>query len=66
MIKLSKLDALVLVVALVVLLGCFIVLVIAVVYMLLSLSAIEWFITGGCLVLILILWIGIYQYDKHF
>lgn len=61
----SKLDALCLAVALVVLLGCFILLGIAVVCMLLSLNTIEWLIVGVALVLILIIWVGIYQYDKQ-
>lgn len=62
----SKLEALGLAVAYgVVLLGCFILLGIAVVYMLLSLNIMEWLLLGIALVLILILWVGIYQYDKQ-
>lgn len=64
--RISKLEALALAVALVVLLGCFILLGIAVMYMLLSLNTMEWLILGVVLVLIVTLWIGIYQYDKHF
>jgi hypothetical protein len=64
--RMSKLEALGLAVALVVLLGCFILLGIGVVYMLLSLNTMEWLILGVALVLIVTLWIGIYQYDKHF
>lgn len=64
--RISKLEALVLAVALVVLSGCFILLGIAGVYMLLSLNTMEWLILGVALLLIVILWIGIYQYDKHF
>lgn len=64
--RISKLEALCLAVVFVVLLGCFILLGIAVVCMLLSLNNIEWLIVGVALVLILILWVGIYQYDKHF
>lgn len=64
--RISKLEALFLVVELVVLLGCFILLGITVVCMLLSLNTTEWLILGVALVLILILWIGIYQYDKHY
>lgn len=64
--RISKLEALGLAVALVVLLGCFILLGIAGVYMLLSLNTMGWLILGLALVLIVTLWIGIYQYDKHF
>lgn len=64
--RISKLEALCLVLAFVVLLGCFILLGITVVCMLLSLNTMEWLILGVALVLILILWIGIYQYDKHY
>lgn len=64
--RISKLEALCLAVAFVVLLGCFILLGITVVCMLLSLNTMEWLILGVSLLLILILWIGIYQYDKHF
>lgn len=64
--RMSKLEALGLAVALVVLLGCFILLGIGVMYMLLSLNTMEWLILGVALVLIVTLWIGIYQYDKHF
>ena len=62
----SKLEALCFAVAFVLLLGSFIMLGIAVVYVLLSLNTIEWLVVGVGLVLILILWVGIYQYDKHF
>lgn len=61
----SKLEALGLAVAFAVVLGCFILLGIAVVYMLLSLNIMEWLLLGVALVLILILWVGIYQYDKQ-
>lgn len=64
--RISKLEALALAVALVGSLGCFILLGIAVMYMLLSLNTMEWLILGVVLVLIVTLWIGIYQYDKHF
>ncbi|ASZ75675.1 hypothetical protein phiSHEF5_19 [Enterococcus phage phiSHEF5] len=64
--RISKLEALCLAVAFVVLLGCFILLGIVGVCVLLSLNTMEWLILGVSLVLILILWIGIYQYDKHF
>lgn len=63
--RISKLEALCLAVAFVVLLGCFILLGIAVVCMLLSLNTMEWLILAVALVLILMVWIGIYQYDKH-
>lgn len=63
--RINKLEALCLVVAFVVLLGCFILLGIAVVCILLSLNTIEWLIVGVALVLILMLWVGIYQYDKQ-
>lgn len=63
--RISKLEALCLAAAFVVLLGCFILLGIAVLCMLLSLNTIEWLIVGVALVLILILWVGIYQYDKQ-
>lgn len=63
--RISKLEALVLAVALVVLSGCFILLGIAVVCILLSLNTMEWLILGVALVLILMLWVGIYQYDKQ-
>lgn len=62
----SKLEALCFAVAFVLLLGSFIMLGIAVVYVLLSLNTIEWLVVGVALVLILIIWVGIYQYDKHF
>lgn len=62
----SKLEALCFAAAYVLLLGSFMLLGIAVVYILISLNTIEWLIVGVTLVLILILWIGIYQYDKHF
>lgn len=62
----SKLEALCFAVAFVLLLGSFIMLGIAVVYVLLSLNTIEWLVVGVALVLILILWVGVYQYDKHF
>lgn len=64
--RISKLEALCLAVAVVVLLGCFILLGIGVVCMLLSLNTMEWLILGVSLVLIVTLWIGIYKYDKHF
>lgn len=63
--RISKLEALVLAVTLVVLSGCFILLGIAVVCILLSLNTMEWLILGVALVLILMLWVGIYQYDKQ-
>lgn len=63
--RISKLEALCLAVAFVVLLGCFILLGIAVVCILLSLNTMEWLILGVVLVLILMLWVGIYQYDKQ-
>ena len=61
----SKLEALFLAAAFVVLLWFFILLGIKVVYMLLSLNTIEWLLLGISLVLILILWVVIYQYDKQ-
>lgn len=64
--RISKLEALCLAVAFVVLLGCFILLGIAVVCMLLSLNTIEWLILGVALVLILMLWVGIYLFEKHY
>ncbi|WPF65085.1 hypothetical protein [Enterococcus phage EF-M80] len=64
--RISKLEALCLAVAFVVLLGCFILLGIAVVCMLLSLNTIEWLIVGVALVLILMLWVGIYLFEKHY
>lgn len=63
--RISKLEALCLAVAFVVLLGVFILLGIAVVGILLSLNTMEWLILGVALVLILMLWVGIYQYDKQ-
>lgn len=63
--RINKLEALCLAVAFVVLLGFFILLGIAVVGILLSLNTIEWLIVGVALVLILMLWVGIYQYDKQ-
>lgn len=63
--RISKLEALALAVALVGSLGCFILLAIAVVCILLSLNTMEWLILGVALVLILMLWVGIYQYDKQ-
>ncbi|QYS24446.1 hypothetical protein [Enterococcus phage VEsP-2] len=63
--RISKLEALCLAVAFIVLLGCFILLGIAVVGILLSLNTMEWLILGVALVLVLMLWVGIYQYDKQ-
>lgn len=63
--RISKLEALALAVALVGSLGCFILLGIAVVCILLSLNTMEWLILGVALVLIVMLWVGIYQYDKQ-